>query len=244
VIGSAVLYCGLALALAGLVAAVKRPARGLAMVGIGLVVAVAGALAPAPAHRARLDGPRSRLDELMPEWEFAEHHERRVSAPPERVYEAIGRVRADEILFFRALTWIRRGGRSAPESILNAGDSAAIIDVATRSGFVRLADEPPRELVLGTVVVRPRGSRQRPTAATFARGLPPGFAVAAMNFMVVPDGAGGSRVSTETRVHATGDRARRRFGVYWRTIYPGSAIIRRMWLRAVARRAEGASSRS
>jgi len=30
---------------------------------------------------------------------------------------------------------------------------------------------------------------------------------------------------------------RRRFAGYWRIIYPGSALIRRMWLRAVARRA-------
>ncbi|HYW41393.1 MAG TPA: hypothetical protein VE959_00970 [Bryobacteraceae bacterium] len=29
------------------------------------------------------------------------------------------------------------------------------------------------------------------------------------------------------------------FAAYWRMIYPGSALIRRMWLRAIKRRAEG-----
>ena len=44
--------------------------------------------------------------------------------------------------------------------------------------------------------------------------------------------------STETRVFATDDSARRRFAAFWRVIYPGSALIRRMWLRAIQRRAE------
>jgi hypothetical protein len=52
------------------------------------------------------------------------------------------------------------------------------------------------------------------------------------------DADGWSRLSTETRVLGTDDSARRRFAVYWRLIYPGSALIRRMWLQAVKRRAE------
>jgi uncharacterized SAM-binding protein YcdF (DUF218 family) len=58
-----------------------------------------------------------------------------------------------------------------------------------------------------------------------------------MNFLIAPDGPDGSVVSTETRVFATSPAARRRFAAYWRVIYPGSAIIRRMWLRAIRRRA-------
>ena len=58
-----------------------------------------------------------------------------------------------------------------------------------------------------------------------------------MNFAITPDGPDRSFVSTETRVFANSPSARRRFAVYWRFIYPGSAIIRRMWLRAIQRRA-------
>jgi len=58
-----------------------------------------------------------------------------------------------------------------------------------------------------------------------------------MNFLVTPDGPNGSLVSTETRVFANSSNARRRFARYWRAIYPGSALIRVMWLRAVRRRA-------
>ena len=58
-----------------------------------------------------------------------------------------------------------------------------------------------------------------------------------MNFAVTPHGPNGSIVSTETRVFASSPSARRRFAAYWRVIYPGSAIIRRMWLRAIEKRA-------
>src|SRR5438132_13350361 len=78
----------------------------------------------------------------------------------------------------------------------------------------------------------PRGSRGTLTAESFKTSLPPGYAVAAMNFVVRPEGPNASIVSTETRVFANSPESRRRFARYWRVIYPGSAIIRRMWLRA------------
>jgi len=65
----------------------------------------------------------------------------------------------------------------------------------------------------------------------------PFFVLATMNFVVAPDGRGGSNVVTETRVFANSPGATRAFAAYWRVIYPGSAIIRRMWLRAIERRA-------
>jgi hypothetical protein len=235
VVGSSIVYAGIVLALIG-VALILKPI-GPTLVATGLVVVGIGMLLPAP--ESRVDAPRTRLDEVAPAWQFRERHEMVVNASPDRVFAAIKSVRADEILFFRALTWIRRGGRPAPESILNAGDSTPIIDIATRSGFARLAEEAPRELVVGTIVVRPPGSRVETTPEVFGARVAPGFALAAMNFLVAPHGAGGARVSTETRVYANGDGARRRFAMYWRLIYPGSALIRRMWLRAIERRAEG-----
>jgi hypothetical protein len=228
-----VLYAGVVLLLIGF-ALVRQPV-GVAMVLAGATLVVVALLLPA--HESRASVPRTRLDQLMPVWQFGEHHATTVAASPERVFDAIRSVRADEILLFRTLTWLRRGGRRLPEGILNASDSVPIIDVATRTTFTRLADEAPREIVLGTIVVRPPGERVAVAPENFQRPLPPGFAVATMNFLVAPDGGGGSRVSTETRVFANSDGARRRFAMYWRVIYPGSALIRRMWLRAIKRRA-------
>lgn len=243
-IGSAVVYCGLVLAFGGLVLTIKpirrlhvrTRRRGLAIAGAGIGLATVGAMLPAPTKR--VSRARTRLDEFAPAWQFREFHSRTVAASPERIYEAINAIRADEIRLFRTLTWIRRGGRRLPESILNAGDSAPIIDVATRTSFVRLADDAPRELVVGTIVAAPPGMQRHATPEDFRNPVAPGHALATMNFLIRPNPAGGSTVSTETRVFANSDAARRRFAVYWRVIYPGSALIRRMWLRAIERRVE------
>lgn len=213
--------------------------RGATLLAFGALLVVAGWALPAP--ETRVASPNSHLDEFMPAWQFSELHTTRVKAPPERVFRAIREVTANEILFFRALTWIRRLGRPGPESILNAPERKPLLEVATRTTFLQLAEEPDREIVVGTLVVAPRGaSIGEPTPAGF-KALDrhhPGFAKAAMNFRVKADGAGGSILSTETRVYATDGASKRRFAAYWRVIYPGSALIRRMWLRAIVRRAE------
>lgn len=201
----------------------------------GLLLLAAGLLLPACESRAVR--ATTRLDEFAPVWQFNEFHAIRIAAPPDKVFAAIRQVRSDEIFLFRALTWIRRAGRRMPANILDAGVRDPLIDVALQGGFVKLADEDPREIVIGCLVTAPRGARSTPTPATFENPLPPGFALAVMNFRLTPDGLGATWLSTETRVFASSTSTRRRFALYWRIIYPGSALIRRMWLRAIEQRA-------
>jgi hypothetical protein len=239
-LGSVVTYGGLVVALtAGLMAieprwmrrATRRRTTIAAVIGLGITTT--GLLLPAP--QSRIDGWVTHLDRQMPTWHFRELHRIEIAAPPQVAFEALERVRASDVLFFRTLTWLRRGGQPLPAGILNPG-SDPLLEVALRGGFVSLAHDPPREIVLGTVVIAPTGTGH--SIRNLLTGpLPPGFAVAAMNFLVTPVGPGRSMVSTETRVLASGATARRRFAGYWRLIYPGSALIRRMWLRAIERRA-------
>jgi hypothetical protein len=157
------------------------------------------------------------------------------------VWRALFEVTAGEIRFFRTLTWIRRFGRGGVENILNAPPRRPVLDVALGSAFIKLAEEPPREIVIGTVVIAPSGVDQPLTPEGFRSLERAGYAKAALNFLIerVP---GGSVVTTETRVFATDPATRRRFAAYWRMIYPGSALIRRQWLRAVERRVVARSS--
>jgi hypothetical protein len=113
-----------------------------------------------------------------------------------------------------------------------------IVDQLTRSGFVVLAERPD-ELAVGAVgrFWTADGSIERVLPEEFATSEAPGVAKAAMNFHTRAV-SGGTVLTTETRIKATDDAARRRFGRYWRVVMPGSAAIRRAWLRAIRRRAE------
>ncbi len=237
---SALLYTGLVAAFAGLLGMIRPRTRkgGAILALVGLIIAIL-ALA-LPVTEKRTASRTTLLDGAMPVWQFDERHELVVNASPEHVFEAIQKVTANEIFLFRTLTTIRRFGRPGPESILNAPEKQPLLDVATHTSFVVVAAAPPGELVLGTVVAAPREARAtgRLTRDLFYRKLRPGVALAAMNFRIVPEGPGRSRVTTETRVFANTPQTVRQFAVYWRVIHPGSDIIRRMWLRAIKRRAE------
>ena len=242
-LGSAIVYLGLIVIVVGFMD-VARPIRPSARRtrSHGLMVVIAGILVMAigfflPASAAHVSQPESRLDEFAPMWQFNEVHSISIAAPPERVFDAIKQVRAGEITLFQTLMWIRRGGRKLPESVVNALAREPLLAVLTRGGFIYLANEPPRELVVGTVIVAPRSTRGTLTPQVFQKRLRPGFVLAAMNFAVRPNGTGGSLLSTETRVFANSTAVRRGFAAYWRVIYPGSALIRVMWLRAIERRA-------
>jgi hypothetical protein len=207
-----------------------------------LAIAVSVGTLAWPTHETRVASPISSLDQIVPVYQFNEVHEATIEASAERVYRTICAVTVNEIALLRTLTLIRRFGQSRPDSLLNPPGDKPFCEVALKSGFYLLADEPPNEMVLGTFVAAPKAARTTPppqiTAATFAGIHSPGFAIAVMNFRLRSIGSTRTRLTTETRVFATDVTIRWRFAAYWRVIYPGSAIIRMMWLRAIKRSAE------
>ncbi len=220
--------------------AIHSRAQALAVIASGLVVIFIGS--SLPAREIRVTTARTRLDQFVSGWQFAEFHSIRIAARKEKVYLAIQQVTAEEILFFRTLIWIRRFGRPGPESVLNPPPNAPLLEVATKTAFIVLAEEPDYEIVLGALVATPRGWRPSGTRSpekfkALAASGQPGFALAAMNFRL-EDGNGFTLLTTETRVYATDAPSRRRFARYWRVIYPGSSLIRIMWLRAIKKRAQ------
>jgi len=143
---------------------------------------------------------------------------------------------ADEILLFRTLTAIRRGGGTGPESIMNAPEqSHSSTSRPTRSFCWRKkrarAGLRHRHRVPGSAQIRAL------EPDLFRKTLRPGV-VLGYELQRDPAGNGGSMLSTETRIYANSRSILRQFGIYWRLIHPGSDIIRRMWLRAIAQRAE------
>ena len=167
-------------------------------------------------------------------------HRIAVLTPADAARRAIREVTARDIRGFRLLTWLRRAGAPGPSggSILNPPPDEPILKVALRTGFMQLANTD-HELVIGTFVMSPpRAKRQAESPDEFLAISEPGYAKAVMNFRVQESQLAMSVVTTETRVWATDERTQRKFALYWWTIRLGSGLIRRMWLRAIRRRAE------
>ena len=184
------------------------------------------------------------LDDFLPRFDVNEVHASHVAAPPEIAWEAINAVTAREIRLLAPLMALRSlparlTGGDGPD---RRTDHLPIIEAMQRQGFVRLGERPGEEGVLGIV-----GRFWSPNAmATLRRfdGAPgftafaePGYAKAAMDLRVEPDGDG-SLVTTETRIAGTDPGATRRFRLYWLLVGTGSALIRRSWLGAIRARAE------
>jgi len=90
-----------------------------------------------------------RLDEIMPRYEFNEVHQIAVSAPPGRVLDAVKQVTPGEMWLTRLLFGLRsvpailKGSRALPTS-----PAMPLYAQMLGVGFVELAEDPTRELVV------------------------------------------------------------------------------------------------
>lgn len=187
------------------------------------------------------------LDQLLPSWDFREQHRRTVNGSPAEAYAAFRELRIREMPVSRVLFAIRSvPARLSGRGGLPTSSHAPLLDLMLGDdGFTQLADAPPAEIVVGTVAAVARGGAATPLTSTgdtaaqvdaFRAYTRPGAVKLAMAFHFAPAALGRTVVTTETRVLATDDMARRRFRVYWLGIRVFSGLIRREWLAAVARR--------
>jgi len=237
IFGGVLLCLGLIGAVAGTVSLLKplrflgirNRKRGLLVLGLGFVAFTAGVYLPV--RETRVATVRTRLDKFAPVYQFSEFHSIAVSAPKDRVYAAIRTVGPEEIRFLKTLMWIRFAGAWAPKH-------GPMLDTFTAGAFQLLAEGPGREIVIGQAG---DGRKARKLTAEEFKALQKAPLVKiAMNFRIEEVDATHCVVSTETRVYAVGRDALHGFSTYWRMIYPGSSLIRRMWLRAIKLRAEAA----
>jgi hypothetical protein len=172
------------------------------------------------------------IDEVMPDYDVHERHELWVPAEPHAAYAAVKAVSAPEVRLFGPLMRLRTLGRSG--RVFDR--QTPLLEQMLEIGFVELGERPGEEIVVGAIgrFWSPIGNRPRATEE-FAGFDEPGYAKAAMNFAVRPDGDG-SRITTETRVLGTDPSASRKFRLYWLVIRLGSGAIRRSWLKAIRRR--------
>ena len=181
----------------------------------------------------------SRLDRFAPEFDVRERHSIAIQAPARLVFEtACGfdmRSLPPVAAILRLRAWMLRA-RGAP------GPRAGLLEETRRLGWGVLEEEKGRYYCSGAIC--------QPWLADVAfRAVPPedftGFAPPdavkiAWTLEALPLGPSRTRFSTETRVSATDDAARRKFQRYWRGVRPGIVLIRLCLLRGVRRSAERA----
>ena len=172
------------------------------------------------------------LDRFLPTYEFSERHSTVVAAPRDAVRRALDEWRPSESWLWRPLLIAR--GLGTPKGTLRQWAEA--------TGFLCLADTED-EIVYAqagrfwslnerAALVSPR------TPEELLAHDDPRAAIAALNFHLEPLAPGRTRLVTETRVHALGPQARRRFRLYWLLIRPFSGLLRRSMLAGIKKRAE------
>lgn len=169
-----------------------------------------------------------------------------VNAPATITYDAIrntdlaAAIPVKLLLAIRALPGaIGKGVRGLSKLRERASQRITLNDFE-KTGFSILAENPPRELLIGVVGAfwKPGGGICATDAAQFRGPQPPGTARAVWNFSIEDVDKNRVRLATETRVQPADPGSARFFRVYWLIVRPGSALIRRYMLRAIRREAE------
>jgi len=188
--------------------------------------------------------PSTLLDTFLPIYDCNEVHSITVRASASDVFAAIKELTPSELsllvhILFAIRTLPTRFMRTYRKPLQS---EKPILEQIVGVSFLHLAEVPNRELVIGTIgqFWRLLGSTERKPAQTpqeFLAFNKPGFAKSVMNFRLIEEN-NCVRVITETRIQALDASARRKFALYWKLVYPGSALIRVLWLRAIKRRAD------
>jgi hypothetical protein len=180
-----------------------------------------------------------RLDSHLPRFDVNEVHSVEVRAAPEAALAAFRALTPREVPLTVALMSLRVLPALAARRAVGLSLTRPVLEQFTAAGFVILSDEPG-EVVVGGIgrFWRPDGELRKVAPEEFASFAEPGFAKTAFNMRAASRAGGATSLTTETRILATDESARRGFGRYWFLIRLGSGLIRREWLRAIKRRAE------
>ena len=239
---STLAYSGIVLALGGLAnlvlpfrfLGVRKRAVGALILAGGVALTLAALFWPA--SMIRVAQPKTRLDDIMPEYQFFERHSARIHARPEQVMQAIRQSTFGDLKSLVTLLKIRGAALRTP---FHTGDwqDKRVLDAFSASGYLFGGSE--HEIAMfGVWNVRTNHRPEVHTLQEFADYREQGAVKMAFDFNVEEAGEGWSTISTETRILALDDLTRRGMARYWRLIVPGSGLLRLQWLDGIKKRAE------
>lgn len=170
------------------------------------------------------------IDEFMPRFDFRETHDISIGATAKDVFRTLNEIDFCESFIVRWLLRLR--GMSAANVTLKE---------LRKLRFETLGECENREILLGLAgkFWTINGSLQKVDSSNFREFNEKGFAKAVWDFSL-DESAGGTRLTTETRIKCLDTESRKSFGFYWTFIRPFSGLIRIEMLKTIKRRAERA----
>lgn len=207
----------------------------------GILISATSLLIPA---KVSYSGTEMALDKIMPEYSTKEYHEIIADASVDEVKNALRVTGVKDIPAVLLLMKIRgiagENKDMSDKAVNNSKDTSTFV---TPDFNFMVADSSE---LLTMMVLKTYGKTPPPVVSTFKEFVAfnnPGYVKVAINFHFKSLENGKTLVSTETRNLPLSKSDSRYFNAYWRVIYPGSAIIRRLWLETLLKNAETKNSR-
>jgi hypothetical protein len=183
------------------------------------------------------------IERFLPTYNLvAKQYAIEIDAPIEDVYPVVRKLDLREAYFTRLLLFLR----SVPALLQGRPAIGLTVDDLGKMGFFLLAEEPPRELLIGFVgrIWTLAGDLQAVEPERFAAYDTPGYLKGVMGFALTPLSGGRTRLETVSRAQCLCEESLRKARRYWFFIRPVSGAVRLGMLRACKRQAEGKSGRS
>lgn len=180
------------------------------------------------------------IDEFMPAYDISKKYSLTVSAPIDKVFNALKNAEVNDspavrfLFFLRGLPAIFKSQNHRFEK-----KRLTLSDIAG-SGFMLLGEKPNEEIAIGVVgrFWHWTGNIQRILPEHFLTFNEKGFAKAVWNFSLKKSDDQTTALTTETRICCMDDKSRKKFRLYWNVIGPFSGVIRKEMLRIIKRNAE------
>lgn len=209
----------------------------------GILISVISLLSPVKKQSSPTSNQK--IDELMPDYTFNEIHKVEVKASSEKAKQVLQTTGIKDIPAARLLMKIRGIADDDVDMSDRAANNIAGSDTISTPDFnffVVSPDEWITVMILKSVIITNNSNQPEPpeikSLEQFMAFHDLGYVKVAVNFRFIPNGSGKTILTTETRNCGITPKDSRIFGYYWRIIYPGSAIIRRVWLNTIKNRAE------
>jgi hypothetical protein len=185
------------------------------------------------------------IDDLMSGYAFNEIHEVRIKASPEKVKQILQVTGVKDIPIARLLMKIR----GIADEDVNLSDRASnnlvtsdTVSTPDFNFFVVAPDEWITVMILKSVIIKNKANQPAPPEIAaleqFMLFNDPGYVKVVVNFRFISTNNDETILTTETRVQGIEKRDSQVFGKSWRIIYQGSAIIRRVWLDTIKKKAQ------